>query len=122
VFPSTPEWRCVAAAAEVPPGGRRVVPYDDARVLLLNVEGDLYAFESVCPHQYFPLDDCFIEDGRLECPYHGFSYRLATGDNHYPACVYPERLSYLKAQIPPLTRFRVRIEAEGIWIAPVAGQ
>src|SRR4051794_159606 len=98
---SAPRWRAVAASAELRPGHRRVVKYDDRRVLLLNVDGNLYAFESVCPHQSFPLDDCSVSGGRLECPYHQYSYRLDTGENDYPATIYPEHLAYLQALLRP---------------------
>jgi 3-phenylpropionate/trans-cinnamate dioxygenase ferredoxin component len=108
----------VAAVAELPPGQRRVVEYLGRRVLLLNVDGRLHAFESVCPHQAFPLDDCLVYEGRLECPYHQYRYWLETGENDYPACDYPEHLPWLKAQLRPLTRFLIRVEGEAILIAP----
>jgi nitrite reductase/ring-hydroxylating ferredoxin subunit len=113
-----PRWRAVAATAELPPGHRRVVEYDGRRVLLLNVEGKLYAFESICPHQAFPLDDCAVSAGRLECPYHQYTYRLDTGENDYPAAIYPKHLAYLKALLQPLTRFQIRVEGDEIVIAP----
>ncbi len=115
------EWRPVASITELPPGGRRVVTYNGRRVLLLNVSGELFAYESLCPHQYYPLDDCAIFDGLIECPFHLFRYRLASGENEYPASVYPEHLAYLKAQLLPLTRFRVRVEQEVIFLASAVG-
>lgn len=122
VAPPEHEWRLVAATAELPPGSRQVVRYNGDRVLLLNVAGELFAFLSICPHQGFPLDDCEVSHGRIECPYHGFRYWLDTGENEYPASVYPEHLPYLKAQLEPLTRFRIRVEGEEILIAPEAGR
>jgi toluene monooxygenase system ferredoxin subunit len=121
MHPRMPEWRRVAAASELPADSRRVIEHDGCRVLLLNVDGALYAFESVCPHQQYPLDDGEIADGRLTCPFHGYSYRLETGENDYPSCFYPKHLPYLKAQVRPLTRFLVRVEGEEIMIAPGAG-
>jgi nitrite reductase/ring-hydroxylating ferredoxin subunit len=116
-----PAWQRVASLAELPSGGRRIVEYDGCRVLLLNVGGDLFAFESLCPHQEFPLDDCDVYEGRIECPYHGYSYWLETGENDYPASVFPADLPYLRAQLRPLTRFRVRIDSGEIRIAPEDG-
>jgi nitrite reductase/ring-hydroxylating ferredoxin subunit len=112
-----PEWRRVAAVAELPPDSRRVVMVDDRRVLLLNVGGELFAFEAVCPHQAYPLDEAYAYDGCLECPFHGYRYRLETGENEYPACDYPAHLPWLKAGLKPLTRFRVRVEGEAVWVA-----
>jgi nitrite reductase/ring-hydroxylating ferredoxin subunit len=113
-----PTWRPVAAIADLPPGRRRVVDHDGRRVLLLNVEGRLFAFEAICPHQGFPLDDCTVSEGWLECPYHQYRYRLDTGENEYPACIYPEHLGYLRSLLQSLTRFCIRVEGEEIMIAP----
>jgi nitrite reductase/ring-hydroxylating ferredoxin subunit len=103
--------------ADLPPDSRRVVEVNGLRILLLNVAGDLFAFEAVCPHQYYPLDDAFVEDSCLECPFHGYRYRLETGENEYPACDYPAHLPYLKAGLKPLTRFQVRVEGKAVWVA-----
>jgi len=118
---SEPAWRRVASLAELPPGGRRIVEYDGCRVLLLNVEGALFAFEAICPHQDFPLDDCDVYDGRLECPYHQYRYWLESGENEYPASVYPAHLPYLRAQLRPLVRFLVQVEGRNVRIAPASG-
>jgi nitrite reductase/ring-hydroxylating ferredoxin subunit len=114
-------WRRAALTAELPPDSRRVVELDDRRVLLLNVGGELFAFEAVCPHQAYPLDDAYVYDGCLECPFHGYRYRLATGENEYPACDYPPHLPYLKAGLKPLMRFQVRLEDEEVWVAAEGG-
>jgi nitrite reductase/ring-hydroxylating ferredoxin subunit len=117
----TPAWRPFATVADLPPGRRRIVDHEGRRVLLLNVEGRLFAFEAVCPHQCFPLDDCTVADGQLECPYHQYRYRLDTGENEYPASIYPEHLGYLKALLQPLTRFRVRVAGNEILITRESG-
>jgi nitrite reductase/ring-hydroxylating ferredoxin subunit len=111
------EWRRVAAASELPAHSRLVVEHNGCRVLLLNVAGHLSAFEAVCPHQQYPLDDGEIADGRITCPFHGYSYWLETGENDYPSCFYPKHLPYLKTQVKPLTRFLIRVEGDAIWIA-----
>ena len=56
---------------EVAAGGRTVA--------LANVEGEVFAVDSVCPHAGGPLGDGQLEGCVLICPWHGWSYDLRTG-------------------------------------------
>ena len=65
---------------ELGPGSRRRVELDGKEILLLNVEGTLFALENRCPHQQFALlHEGSIEAMVLTCPMHGWSFDLRTG-------------------------------------------
>lgn len=54
----------------------------DGRPIAIFAEGDrVYALDNACRHNGSPLDDGFVEDGCVTCPWHGWTYELATG-NH----------------------------------------
>ena len=46
---------------------------------VLEVDGELRAHATRCPHMLGPLDEVPVEDGCLRCPWHGYRYELATG-------------------------------------------
>lgn len=48
-------------------------------VVLAQWEGEVYALEDQCSHQDFPLSDGFVEDGQIECIFHGARFDLKTG-------------------------------------------
>ena len=70
----------VCAFDELPPGQpvARVVRGDE---LLLYRDGtQVYCVANACAHLGMPLDGGAVAEGVLECPHHGFRYRLDTGE------------------------------------------
>jgi nitrite reductase/ring-hydroxylating ferredoxin subunit len=50
------------------------------RPIAIFADGDtLYAVDNTCRHNLAPLDEGFVEDGCVVCPWHGWTYDLATG-------------------------------------------
>lgn len=99
----------ICAAAEIPPGGRKIVSIGSRSVGIFNIAGDFYALLNICPHMGAQLcegpicgtneetDDYnyrFIREGEiLRCARHGWEFDIRTGINfHDPtvkAKVYP---------------------------------
>ena len=51
-----------------------------ARTLCIaNIAGVIRALDNECPHRGGPLAEGMIEDGRLICPWHAWSFDPATG-------------------------------------------
>lgn len=76
--PQSPRLR-VASADEVPPDTLKAVATDVGPVVLVNLEGDIYALEDRCSHQDYPLSAGELEDGQLECAFHGARFDVCTG-------------------------------------------
>lgn len=70
-------------------------------IVLCDVEGEIYALDGICTHEDLPLDGGEIDDGILECPWHGATYEVCSG-----------RVTGLPA-ITPLQTFPVRVDEEG---------
>lgn len=70
-------------------------------VVLCDVDGEIYALDAICTHEDLPLEGGEIDDGRLECPWHGAVYEIATG-----------RVRALPAT-RPLQVFPVRVDEAG---------
>jgi 3-phenylpropionate/trans-cinnamate dioxygenase ferredoxin component len=75
------DWTTIAAVSEFPPGSRRVVDIDGVQVVVVNLDGAIYAVEDVCTHDGTPIDegDIDTERGEIICPRHGARFCLRTG-------------------------------------------
>ena len=78
----------VAAVADVPPGTMRTVEVDDWRIVVVNVDGEFFAYDSQCPHLGGPLDKGRLDDGALVCPWHGWRFDARTGRPIWPQGVW----------------------------------
>jgi toluene monooxygenase system ferredoxin subunit len=50
-----------------------------ARVLLVDLDGEVSAFEDRCPHQGIPLSEGRYDEGRLSCRLHEWTFDVTTG-------------------------------------------
>lgn len=94
----------VASLDEVPEGTLLGVEIDGHRVCLANVEGEIYALQDNCSHQDFPLSAGCLEDGQVECAWHGARFDLASG-----------RAVALPA-IRPVRTFDVRVDGDDVLV------
>lgn len=88
----------VASEADVPPNTLLSVEVGDFNVCLANADGRIYAFRDNCTHRDFPLSAGEIEDGEVECTWHGAKFELSSG-----------RATRLPA-VKPVQTFEVRVE------------
>jgi len=95
----------VADAGSLAPGEMKGLVLDTLRVLLVNLDGDVLAFEDSCPHRGVALSCGRLEprSGRLTCGMHFWQYDVRTGRgiDHDGAA---------------LRRLPIRLEDGGIWV------
>lgn len=89
---------------DVPPDELVAVPTDCGPVVLASVEGRIYALEDRCSHQDYPLSAGEIEDGELECVFHGARFDICTG-----------RATRLPA-VAPVRTFEVEVRDDGVYL------
>lgn len=80
--PSLADTAMLAAGAvqDLAPGGRKLVFAPDGEtVLLLNIEGELYAMENGCPHAGASMASGSCEGHVLSCPAHGLKFDVRNG-------------------------------------------
>jgi len=99
---------------ELTPGQMKRVTVDWMLIVLADVGGHYYAFSAACPHRRGPLHQGKLVGEEIECPWHYFRWNVRTGENIYPANIFPPDLA--KEVPPPLTSYRVRIRGEEIEI------
>ncbi len=78
------------ASDEVPPGTMQMAWADGTDpVIVVNVDGDVRAFQGICSHEYFELDKGFLTRGSLTCALHLSRFDLETGDALDPPAELP---------------------------------
>jgi len=53
---------------------------DGGGIVVVRTAGAVVAYEDVCPHAGWRLSSGEVRDGQLECPGHGWTFRLETGE------------------------------------------
>jgi 3-phenylpropionate/trans-cinnamate dioxygenase ferredoxin component len=72
----------VCMVAELAPGERKLVEWEDLEIGVFNCGGRLYAIEDRCSHDNGPLAEGEFdpESCTVECPRHGSLFDLKTGE------------------------------------------
>jgi nitrite reductase/ring-hydroxylating ferredoxin subunit/Fe-S cluster biogenesis protein NfuA len=73
-------WLDAGCVADIPEGGMTVRTLEGYAVLLAKHGAQVSCFDNACAHLGMPLDMAEVSDGVIICSYHGFRYRLATGE------------------------------------------
>jgi nitrite reductase/ring-hydroxylating ferredoxin subunit len=89
----------VCAAADLPPGQKRIVEDGAISIGVFNVAGQFHAIKNVCPHQGAPLCqgslhathrpsevqkfDPALKGRIVRCPWHGWEFDVVTGKGLY---------------------------------------
>lgn len=68
-----------ARREEIPAGQIREFQVNGKAVAIANVEGKLFAINSICLHHGGPLGEGDLEGSVVSCPWHGWQYDVTTG-------------------------------------------
>ena len=98
------DWVAVAREDELAPGQWRVADIEDARIVVFNIDGELYAIEDVCTHDGGQLTGGEIEGDEIICPRHGARFCIRTGaaltaPAYEPTAKFPVRIENGEVQV-----------------------
>lgn len=74
------------AAGDIDPAAATLVTVADRRIVLRQVGGRWVAHSAACPHMLGPLLTPQIDEGRVACPWHGYSFSLSDGEETRSRC------------------------------------
>jgi 3-phenylpropionate/trans-cinnamate dioxygenase ferredoxin subunit len=96
----------VGPAADLPPGGVRVMTVGGRRIAVFNVEGSFHAVDDSCTHEYAPLSQGARAGEIVTCPKHGSRFNVRTG-----------RVLSLPAVVP-LNTYPIKVEDGQLFVLP----
>jgi toluene monooxygenase system ferredoxin subunit len=73
------QWQRVCASADVPVNGMKQVVANGTHVLIVNTGVGFSAFESMCPHEAYPLADGVCDGATVTCLEHMWQFDAKTG-------------------------------------------
>jgi nitrite reductase/ring-hydroxylating ferredoxin subunit len=73
------DWVRVAAKGDVAEGACLGVRVGEKEVALYQMDGEFYATDNVCSHEYALLTEGWMENGCIECPLHAAQFDIKTG-------------------------------------------
>lgn len=104
------DWHRVARVDDVTADTPLGIEVGDRRIGLYLLDGEIFALDDICTHQYALLSNGYVEGGCIECPLHQARFEIRSGK-----CLGPPAEGDVAA-IP------VRIEAGEVYVAlPTAG-
>ena len=53
--------------------------YKEQSICVLKYDSIFYAFDNKCPHKNAPLQNAKVENCKISCPWHGWTFELETG-------------------------------------------
>jgi 3-phenylpropionate/trans-cinnamate dioxygenase ferredoxin component len=77
--PKNLEFIAIADATELPNGERMYFDIDGEPIVILNLEGHLFAIADVCSHDGGPIGEGAIDDCEIRCPRHGATFDIRDG-------------------------------------------
>lgn len=79
--PATPaeEWHDFCSLEEIPDGGILARQQDGQDLLLYRNGLQVTCMPDYCPHRGWPFSGGSVQNGVLTCPFHGYEFRLDTG-------------------------------------------
>ena len=98
-------WVRVCASAELLPGETRVAWDGDTPILVVNLDGTLYALEDRCSHEDVELSSGTFDpaSGSVECVLHGARFDLRDGR------------ALCAPAYAPVATFPVMVDEGGVW-------
>ena len=101
----------IAETGMIPAGGKKSFPLEGKTILLVNLDGTIYALNNRCPHMGGALSDGVLEGTALTCPRHGAKFDIQSGKNIGDA-----KLAFVRVKVGDATAFPVKVEGQDILV------
>ena len=90
------EYVKVCELSDVPLGTMHPVDVGENRLMVVNVDGGLFAVERICTHETADLSTGFMSSSEVTCPLHLSRFDVKTGSVQNPPATRPLRTYKLK--------------------------
>ena len=98
------EYVKVCELNEIPPGTMHPVDVGETKLMVVNIDGTLYALNRICTHETADLSTGFLVGSIVTCPLHLSRFYVKTGAvENLPATI-------------PLTMYRLKLEGTSVYV------
>ena len=97
------DWIPLTTIKGIPTDGILAVELEGLKLIIGRLGDRVIAYRNSCSHLGMPIDNGQVEDGILNCPFHGFQYRLETGE-----CLTAPEMS--------LQPHPVKLKSDRVWV------
>ena len=91
-----PEWHDLCSLEEIPDDGILKRQQGTQELIVYRKGTQVTCVQNYCPHRGWTFDGGSLRNGILECPFHGYEFRLDTGEcltsPSLPLDLYPVRI------------------------------
>jgi len=94
----------VCPVSELPPGSMKGIEHNGKRILVVNLDGTVYAWDGTCTHEEYDLSMGFLTGDSVTCALHLSRFNLLTGEAVNP----PDE--------KPLAKHQVRIANGDVFV------
>ncbi len=94
----------VCTLPELPPGTMKGIEVGGRRVLVVNLDGTVHAWDGTCTHEEADLSTGFLLGERVTCPLHLSQFDLTNGEAVNPPAE------------KPLKRYNAKIENDQLYV------
>ena len=98
------EYVKVCELSDVPPGTMHPVDVRETRLMIVNVDGSLYAVDRICTHETADLSTGFLIDSEVTCPLHLSRFEVRTGTVQNPPAT------------TPLRTYKLRVDGTSVYV------
>ena len=74
----------VCTVSDIKEGKPKLVSVNGKRAMIVKIGKNFHCIGAVCTHKGGPLNEGFIEDNTVQCPWHGGKFNLETGKVESP--------------------------------------
>jgi 3-phenylpropionate/trans-cinnamate dioxygenase ferredoxin subunit len=88
----------VCELSDIPPGTMYPADVNGVRLMIVNVDGRLFAVDRICTHATADLSTGFLSDSEVTCPLHLSRFNVTDGKVLSPPATEPLKTYTLKVQ------------------------
>ena len=98
------EYVKVCEVTDVPPGTMHPVEVGEVKLMVVNLDGALYAVNRICTHETADLSTGFLIGSVVTCPLHLSRFDVSTGEVENPPATVP------------LPTYKLKIEGTSVYV------
>ena len=88
----------VCKLSDIPAGTMYPADVEGFRIMIVNIEGKLFAVDRICTHETADLSTGFLNDSEVTCPLHLSRFDLTNGTVQNPPATEPLRIYKVKVE------------------------